>query len=138
VAARGRGGVPGSLRVDRTTRLHIAEETVKVHMKRLLRRIGVKNRAQAAIWAWNNYFTPGASETGDLRRARPLTEPRSARRCAATPKSEFRAPGDEHRAVRLGRQPVPLRLLEARRRSARYAPLWRSLACLHRHWPKLA
>ena len=72
-------------------KLHIAEETVKVHMKRLLRRIGVKNRTQAAIWALNNYFTPAASEAGDLRRARALTEPQSARR-SATPKSEFGAP----------------------------------------------
>jgi two-component system nitrate/nitrite response regulator NarL len=44
-------------------KLHIAEETVKVHMKRLLRRIGVKNRTQAAIWALNNYFAPAASKT---------------------------------------------------------------------------
>jgi DNA-binding CsgD family transcriptional regulator len=72
-------------------KLHIAEETVKVHMKRLLRRIGVKNRTQAAIWALNNYFVPAANETGDLRRARPLPEPRSARR-SATPKAEFAAP----------------------------------------------
>jgi len=72
-------------------KLHIAEETVKVHMKRLLRRIGVKNRTQAAIWALNNYFVPGANETGDLRRARPLPEPRSARR-SATPKAEFAVP----------------------------------------------
>jgi DNA-binding CsgD family transcriptional regulator len=69
-------------------KLHIAEETVKVHMKRLLRRIGVKNRTQAAIWALNNYFVPAANETGDLRRARPVTEPRSARRSTA-PKTEF-------------------------------------------------
>jgi DNA-binding CsgD family transcriptional regulator len=71
--------------------LHITEETVKVHMKLLLRRIGVKNRTQAAIWALNNYFAPAASETGDLRRARSFTEPRSARRCA-TPKTEFGVP----------------------------------------------
>ena len=72
-------------------KLHIAEETVKVHMKRLLRRLGVKNRTQAAIWAMNNYFVPAANETGDLRRARPLPEPRPARR-STTPKAEFAAP----------------------------------------------
>jgi DNA-binding CsgD family transcriptional regulator len=69
-------------------KLHIAEETVKVHMKRLLRRIGVKNRTQAAIWALNNYFARAAGETGDLRRARSFTEPGYAQRCAA-PKTEL-------------------------------------------------
>ncbi len=32
-------------------RLHITEATVKVHVKAILRRIRVKNRTQAAIWA---------------------------------------------------------------------------------------
>ncbi|MFD1303369.1 LuxR C-terminal-related transcriptional regulator [Methylobacterium marchantiae] len=32
-------------------RLHIAEATVKVHVKTILRKIHVKNRTQAAIWA---------------------------------------------------------------------------------------
>jgi DNA-binding CsgD family transcriptional regulator len=72
-------------------KLHIAEETVKVHMKRLLRRIGVKNRTQAAIWALNNYFAPVASEAGELWRAGSFTEPRSVRRGAA-PKTESGAP----------------------------------------------
>jgi DNA-binding CsgD family transcriptional regulator len=75
------------------SKLHIAEGTVKVHVKRLLRRIGVKNRTQAAIWALNNYFAPAASGTGDLRCARSFTEPRSARGCAA-PKTEFVAPSE--------------------------------------------
>jgi DNA-binding CsgD family transcriptional regulator len=61
-------------------KLHIAEETVKVHMKRLLRRIGVKNRTQAAIWALNNYFASAVRETGEPWRARSFTEPRIARR----------------------------------------------------------
>jgi hypothetical protein len=65
-------------------KLHIAEETVKVHMKRLLRRIGVKNRTQAAVWALNNYFAPVASEAGEAWRARSFTEPRIARRCAVS------------------------------------------------------
>jgi DNA-binding NarL/FixJ family response regulator len=47
-------------------KLQIAEETVKVHMKRLLRRIGVKNRTQAAIWALNNDFAPAAEICGPL------------------------------------------------------------------------
>jgi two-component system nitrate/nitrite response regulator NarL len=35
-------------------RLNIAEATVKVHVKSLLRKIDVENRTQAAIWAMNN------------------------------------------------------------------------------------
>ena len=35
-------------------RLGITEATVKVHVKRLLRKIGANNRTQAAIWALNN------------------------------------------------------------------------------------
>jgi two-component system nitrate/nitrite response regulator NarL len=63
-------------------KLHIAEETVKVHMKRLLRRIGVKNRTQAAIWALNNYnFGIEDGITGDLRHD--WMEPRSVRRYGA-------------------------------------------------------
>jgi two-component system, NarL family, nitrate/nitrite response regulator NarL len=34
--------------------LDIAEATVKAHMKTVLRKIGVNNRTQAAIWAMNN------------------------------------------------------------------------------------
>lgn len=52
--------------------LRIAEGTVKVHIKQLLRRIGVKNRTQAAIWALNNNFEPAStSEISDLRPALP-------------------------------------------------------------------
>lgn len=32
-------------------RLHIANATVKVHIKAILRKLRVKNRTQAAIWA---------------------------------------------------------------------------------------
>jgi hypothetical protein len=57
-------------------KLRIAEGTVKVHIKRLLRRIGVNNRTQAAIWALENNFTRAPTgETGELRSAaRPKTE----------------------------------------------------------------
>ena len=34
--------------------LDIAEATVKVHLKAILRKIGVRNRTQAAVWAMNN------------------------------------------------------------------------------------
>jgi two-component system nitrate/nitrite response regulator NarL len=39
-------------------RLGIAEATVKVHLKTMLRKIDVSNRTQAAVWAMNNGFTP--------------------------------------------------------------------------------
>jgi DNA-binding NarL/FixJ family response regulator len=35
-------------------KIDIAEATVKVHVKAILRKIGVQNRTQAAIWAINN------------------------------------------------------------------------------------
>jgi two-component system nitrate/nitrite response regulator NarL len=41
-------------------RLNIADATVKVHMKTLLRKVNVENRTQAAIWALNHGV---ASET---------------------------------------------------------------------------
>jgi two-component system nitrate/nitrite response regulator NarL len=39
-------------------RLGIAEATVKVHLKTMLRKIDVNNRTQAAVWAMNNGFSP--------------------------------------------------------------------------------
>jgi two-component system nitrate/nitrite response regulator NarL len=35
-------------------KIDIAEATVKVHVKAILRKIGVQNRTQAAIWGMNN------------------------------------------------------------------------------------
>jgi DNA-binding NarL/FixJ family response regulator len=35
-------------------KINIAEATVKVHVKAILRKIGVQNRTQAAIWGMNN------------------------------------------------------------------------------------
>ncbi len=40
--------------------LNIAETTVKVHIKSLLRKLSVSNRTQAAIWALNNGDSVGA------------------------------------------------------------------------------
>jgi two-component system nitrate/nitrite response regulator NarL len=40
--------------------LGIAEATVKVHLKSLLRKIRVDNRTQAAIWALSNLPAPGS------------------------------------------------------------------------------
>lgn len=39
--------------------LGITEATVKIHMKSLIRKIGVSNRTQAALWAINSGFTQG-------------------------------------------------------------------------------
>jgi two-component system nitrate/nitrite response regulator NarL len=41
-------------------RINIAEGTVKVHIKAILRKIGVRNRTQAAIWGMNDRSLPGA------------------------------------------------------------------------------
>ena len=41
--------------------LHIAEATVKVHLKGLLRKMRLQNRTQAAIWAVNNAYAIKAS-----------------------------------------------------------------------------
>ena len=35
-------------------KINIAEATVKVHVKAILRKIGVQNRTQAAVWGFNN------------------------------------------------------------------------------------
>jgi two-component system nitrate/nitrite response regulator NarL len=40
-------------------KLDIAEATVKVHMKSVLRKIRVANRTQAAIWALENGYGAG-------------------------------------------------------------------------------
>lgn len=39
-------------------RLNITEGTVKVHLKGVLKKINVRNRTQAAIWAFNNGLIP--------------------------------------------------------------------------------
>lgn len=43
--------------------LDISESTVKAHMKSILRKIGVRNRTQAAIWAFNHGLV-GADPVG--------------------------------------------------------------------------
>lgn len=42
--------------------LDMAEETAKVHMKTLLRKLGVRNRTQVAIFAYENGFWPATLE----------------------------------------------------------------------------
>jgi two-component system nitrate/nitrite response regulator NarL len=49
-------------------RLSITEATVKVHVKAILRKIRVRNRTQAAIWALH-HKTPNGSHTGNDRGA---------------------------------------------------------------------
>jgi two-component system nitrate/nitrite response regulator NarL len=41
-------GTPNKLTARK---LHVAEATVKVHVKAILRKIGVANRTQATMWA---------------------------------------------------------------------------------------
>jgi len=45
---------------------HIAESTVKIHVKSILRRIAVKNRTQAAIWAILHGLHPPSDPSGIL------------------------------------------------------------------------
>lgn len=44
--------------------LGITESTVKVHVKTILRKLKLKNRTQAAIWAMNNGIGPASLERG--------------------------------------------------------------------------
>ncbi len=53
--------------------IDIAEATVKVHVKAILRKIRVQNRTQAAIWAINNGLT--GPETGDGSPPRAVAQP---------------------------------------------------------------
>ena len=47
-------------------KIEIAEATVKVHVKAILRKIRVQNRTQAAIWAMNNGSLTQATNNGSL------------------------------------------------------------------------
>ena len=52
-------------------RIGIAESTVKVHVKTILRKVHARNRTQAAMWAMNNNQT-AAPAIGPLAHALPL------------------------------------------------------------------
>ncbi len=55
-------------------RMEISEATVKVHVKATLRKLSVKNRTQAAIWAVNNGIVPSHMAQADTEQpAIPLT-----------------------------------------------------------------
>ncbi len=45
-------------------RLHVAEATVKVHVKAILRKIQAKNRTQAAMWAVNHHWAAPIDSAG--------------------------------------------------------------------------
>lgn len=45
-------------------RLKVTEATIKVHLKSILRKINVRNRTQAAIWALNHGMRSDEVETG--------------------------------------------------------------------------
>jgi two-component system nitrate/nitrite response regulator NarL len=45
---------------------HITESTVKIHLKAILRKIRVRNRTQAAIWAIQNGLHPASDRSGIL------------------------------------------------------------------------
>ena len=51
--------------------LRITEATVKVHVKAILRKIRVKNRTQAAIWAMNRKASMGRLGAGTVERRHP-------------------------------------------------------------------
>lgn len=53
-------------------RLMISEATVKVHVKAILRKIKVKNRTQAAIWAVNNIEAGSICVSTDRSRHAPM------------------------------------------------------------------
>ena len=72
-------------------KIDIAEATVKVHVKGILRKIRVQNRTQAAIWAMNH---------GALARAEPRNAPPSGRdstdgcrRSSTSSPTQIEAPG---------------------------------------------
>ena len=62
----------------------IAEATVKVHMKSILRKIRADNRTQAAIWAMANGYAAGGSNGR-------LLNPDSARNAAAITEAAIRS-----------------------------------------------
>ncbi|MER8459699.1 response regulator transcription factor [Mesorhizobium sp. M0923] len=56
-------------------KINIAEATVKVHVKAILRKIRVGNRTQAAVWAMNHGMLTSAPGTGPSGTERTVTQP---------------------------------------------------------------
>ncbi len=61
-----RGLVEGCANKMIARRLNIAEATVKVHIKGLLRKLNLSNRTQAAIWAVNHSLLPETDEAAEV------------------------------------------------------------------------
>ncbi|WP_292503449.1 response regulator transcription factor [Mesorhizobium sp.] len=55
--------------------INIAEATVKVHVKAILRKIRVRNRTQAAVWAMNHGMLTPASGNGPSGNEKIATQP---------------------------------------------------------------
>lgn len=82
-------------------KIDIAESTVKVHVKAILRKIRVHNRTQAAIWGMNNGSLAPTRNTespllasGQTKRVSPPIEP-----CKIRPTEESPRPGATERAA---------------------------------------
>jgi len=67
IMSRLTGGMPNKVIASELT---ITEATVKVHLKSIMKKIGVSNRTQAAVWAINNGMAKGSGT-----RASPHTSP---------------------------------------------------------------
>jgi two-component system nitrate/nitrite response regulator NarL len=67
-------------------KIDIAEATVKVHVKAILRKIRVHNRTQAAIWAMNNGLSILEMDNGSATVAKALPPPLPLVRALPTPR----------------------------------------------------
>jgi two-component system nitrate/nitrite response regulator NarL len=71
-------------------KIDVAEATVKVHVKAILRKVRVRNRTQAAIWAMKHAGKIWHDGDNPVKSSAPLlvTSPNSALRTVAEPKAE--------------------------------------------------
>ena len=69
-------------------KIDIAEATVKVHVKAILRKIGVQNRTQAAVWGLNNRLHAHPEADGCLC----LPSPAEAKKASSIPTGRLREP----------------------------------------------
>jgi two-component system nitrate/nitrite response regulator NarL len=73
-----RGIVQGASNKMIAREINISEGTVKVHVKAILRKIGVSNRTQAAIWAMTHEASVWASTPSDTHETTPISPYASA------------------------------------------------------------
>ena len=59
-------------------KINVAEATVKVHVKAILRKIRVQNRTQAAVWAFNNGSIISSKSNDATPSSAPMSIPKSA------------------------------------------------------------